>query len=72
VAITKEVIGYGTTSSREVGLSLFNTQNRKTDWSGQAKVNFDWFISDGNYRNVAQKINDLIIKELKKKAIIRA
>jgi hypothetical protein len=72
VAVTKDVVGYGTTSSRELVIVLFDTKDMKMTWQGKMKIDFDWFVSDENYRTVAKKINDLIISELIKKAIIRA
>lgn len=70
VMITKDVVGYGTTSSREVAIDLLDTKTSIISWSGKLSVDFEWFISDEDYRNVASKINKLIINELVKKEII--
>lgn len=70
IVITKVVVGYGTTSSRELQLDLFDVANKKKVWSGKVRVDMSWFISDQNYRDVALKINKVTIQELTKKGII--
>lgn len=70
VVITKDVIGYGATSSRELVVTLYSVNDRKMEWNGKVTVSFDWFISDDNYRNVATKISAIIMKELMSKGIV--
>jgi hypothetical protein len=72
VVITRDVVGYGATSSRQLVVNLYNTKYRELNWSGKVNINFEWFISDKNYEDVAKKINQLIIDELTKKGILRA
>ncbi len=70
VVITKTVVGYGNTSSRELELNLFNTADQKKIWKGSLTVSMSWFISDDNYREVARKLNNSTIKEFKNQGIL--
>jgi len=70
VVISKVIVGYGTTSSREVQLDLFNTSFQKRIWTGKVTVNMSWFVSDQDYRNVAGSLTKTIMTELKKKKIV--
>ena len=68
--LMETVIGYGTSSSRTLQLNLLDMGEGKSVWTGKLRADFSWFISDQNYRNVAQKLNDETIKELQAKGII--
>jgi hypothetical protein len=70
VVISKVIVGYGTTSSREIQLDLFNASFQKRTWTGKVTVNMSWFISDQDYRNVAGSLTKAIMRELKKKKIL--
>ena len=70
IAITKTVVGHGTSSAREFELTLFDNDEQKKTWSGSLKSTFDWFISDDNYRAVASKLTVSTLMELKKKGIL--
>lgn len=70
VVISKVTVGYGTTSSREVQLDLFNTSLQKRTWTGKVTVNMSWFTSDQDYQNVAGSLTKAIMIELKKKKIV--
>lgn len=70
VVITKTIVGYGTTSSREVQLDLFNTSAQKRTWTGKVSVSMSWFRSDQDYRNVARILTKTIMAELRKKKIV--
>lgn len=70
VVVTKTVVGYGATSTRELQLDLIGQNEKEKLWSGKLSINFDWFISDENYRVVAKKMNTATVKELKAKEII--
>ncbi len=70
LVISKVVLGYGTTSSRDIQLDLFNTSMRKRTWTGTVKVDMSWFRSDQDHRNVAQNLTKTIMAELRKKRIL--
>ncbi|MCI1187229.1 hypothetical protein MON38_07330 [Hymenobacter sp. DH14] len=70
VAVSKVVVGYGTTSSREFQLDLFNTASQSHTWNGRVLVNMSWFVSDQNYRDFAKTLTKAIMIELRKKRIV--
>jgi hypothetical protein len=70
VVITKTIVGYGNTSSRELELDLFSTADQKKIWKGSLAVSMSWFISEDNYREVARKLNETTIKEFKNQGIL--
>ncbi|PIB35916.1 hypothetical protein BFP72_11190 [Reichenbachiella sp. 5M10] len=70
VVTTKVIVGYGTTSSRELGVALFDIRSQKMVWQGTISASFEWFISDENYRAVAKTLANKIMKELHEKNII--
>ncbi len=71
VVINKAIIGYGTTSTRELQLNLLEFDKKEMSWSGKLTCSFDWFISDANYRAVANKMVKATLKELRKQHIIQ-
>lgn len=70
VAVSKVVVGYGATSSRECQLDLFNTASHAHTWNGTVAVNMSWFVSDQDYRNFATTLVKTIMIELRKKKIV--
>ena len=70
VAVSKVIIGYGTTSSREFQLDMFNTTSQSHTWNGRVSVNMSWFVSDQNYKDFAKALTKTIMIELRKKKIV--
>lgn len=70
VAVSKVIVGYGTTSSREFQVDLFNTTSQSHTWNGSVSVNMSWFVSDQNYRDFAKTLTMAIMAELRKKKIV--
>jgi len=70
IAITKTVVGHGTSSAREFDLTLFDNEKQGKTWNGSLKSTFDWFVSDENYRAVANKLTTATLAELKKKGML--
>jgi len=70
-AVIKEVVvGHGTSSSRRLQLNLFDTTQKTSLWSGELFIMFSWFINDQHYRDVANKLNETTLTELRNKKII--
>ena len=70
IVSSRTTIGHGTSSSRQLEVGLFDLEKSVTTWKGTLSVNFSWFISDANYRGVAQDLTKATLKELRKKSII--
>jgi hypothetical protein len=68
--VTKTVVGYGTTSSRTIQLKLVNLPQNKVTWSGTIATDFQFFISNQNYKKVAEKLSETTLAELTAKGII--
>ena len=70
VVTTKVVIGYGTDSSRELEIYLFDSSIQKMVWYGEVLASMDFFVSDDHYRALAGKLSSKIMEELHLKGII--
>jgi hypothetical protein len=68
--ITKVVIGYGTGSSRELVIDLWDSQSKKSVWYAKLHIDVAWFKSEKNYNKFGKKVNDEIIAEMKRRKII--
>ena len=70
VVMTKTVTGYGTGSSRELQLLLYNTEKQEVTWRGKLAADFNWFVSDENYQKVAHAMTNSTLKTMKYETII--
>jgi hypothetical protein len=70
IVLTKTVVGHGASSSRELQIDLFQMGGQGRLWNGKLSTTFDWFISDENYRAVANKVTQTTLMELKEKGIL--
>ena len=68
--ITKVVIGYGTTSSRELVIDLWDSENKKSIWHAKLHIDVAWFRSEKSYHKFAKKVNDEIVAEMKRRKIV--
>jgi hypothetical protein len=49
---------------------LYGEHGSEQLWDGKLSTSFDWFISDDNYRAVANKMLKATLKELREKGML--
>ena len=67
----KHIVGYGTSSTIEYRMGLFNLRKNEMEWEYEMALTFSWFIDDAHYRNVALASSTNMMREMRRKGVVR-
>ena len=70
IAITKTNAGNRSSVTRQLQINLYNVSKGKKIWNGTVATTFDWYISGEQLKDVAQKLTNTTLHEMKSKDIL--